>query len=74
METTNRKQNNFSSFSEFERFKMQLAFSKFFSCEGCKYNYYIDNYDMDTGQCLDSHRPNQCYYCFRNCPDNYIEA
>lgn len=33
------------------------------SCEGCKWNYVIENRDMDTNERLDDLMPDACYMC-----------
>ena len=43
-------------------------------CDGCKYNYDIDNFDSIDGKRLDSFRPNECYVCSRNMNDRYEKA
>lgn len=44
------------------------------TCNGCKWNYLIDNFDTDTGQRLDSFCPDACYTCRRNLFDNYVSV
>lgn len=41
------------------------------TCEGCKFDYDIDNYDIIDGKRLDGFRPNECYICERNMKDRY---
>ena len=41
------------------------------TCEGCKFDYDIDNFDSIDGKRLDSFRPNECYMCSRNMQDRY---
>lgn len=33
------------------------------SCEGCKWDYTIENRDMDTNERLDDLMPKACYMC-----------
>ena len=39
------------------------------TCEGCKFDYDIDNFDSIDGKRLDSFRQNECYMCSRNMQD-----
>ena len=41
------------------------------TCNGCKHNYLIDNFDSVEGKKLDGFSPNECYMCSRNCNDMY---
>ena len=41
------------------------------SCDGCKFNYDIDNFDSIDGKRLDSVSPNECYMCSRNMQDRF---
>lgn len=41
------------------------------TCDECKHNYLIDNFDSFDGKRLDSFSPNECYICSRNCNDMY---
>lgn len=45
--------------------------TKLKTCDGCKHNYDIDNFDSVDGKRLDSFRPNECYMCERNMQDKY---
>jgi len=49
----------------------ELEAQKAKSCEGCKYNYDIDNFDSIDGKRLDNFRPNECYMCSRNMQDRF---
>lgn len=44
------------------------------SCNGCKHDYDIENFDSVDGKRLDSFRPNECYVCSRNMNDRYENA
>ena len=42
-------------------------------CNGCKYDYKIDSFDVDTGLRLDELSPEQCYMCSRNHHDKFLK-
>ena len=41
------------------------------TCDGCKYDYKIDNIDSKTGYKCDDIFPDACYMCPRNMSDKY---
>ena len=41
------------------------------SCDGCKWDYKIDNIDSQTGYRCDDISPEACYMCSRNLNDRY---
>lgn len=45
--------------------------TKLKTCDECKHDYLIDNFDSVDGKRLDSFSPNECYICSRNFNDKY---
>lgn len=41
------------------------------SCDGCKWDYKIENIDSQTGYRCDDISPDACYICSRNMNDRY---
>ena len=63
------KKNDFLDEEQFLEDVYTLLVNK--DCKGCKYDYKIDNFDMDTGLRLDELSPEQCYICSRNHHDKF---